>query len=120
LEENFSEPVSRSLLTGSAHPQYYIAGDVQMKPCPPELARRLLYIIHLGFVEARLLALGERHQQLFDLADALENFSSYIDTWEENYIDMIRFNLKIYQEKYPGGTFDFLAKLERDQVPNRF
>lgn len=91
-----------------------------MKPCPPELARRLLYIIHLGFVEARLLALGQRHQQLFDLADALENFSSYIDTWEDAHLDMIRFNLKTYQEKYSEASFDYLAKLDRDMVPERF
>jgi hypothetical protein len=91
-----------------------------MKPCPPELVRRLLYIIHRGFVEARLLALGERHQQLFDLADALENFSSYVDHWEDDHLDMIRFNLKTYQDKYPGVSFDYLANLERDKVPERF
>jgi hypothetical protein len=91
-----------------------------MKPCPPDLARRLLYIIHRGFVEARLLALGERHQQLFDLADALENFSSYVDRWEDDHLDMIRFDLKTYQDKYQGLCFDYLANLERDKVPERF
>ena len=91
-----------------------------MKKCPPELARRLLYIIHRGFVEARLLALGACHQQLFDLADALENFSSYVDNWDDEYLELIRFNLRTYQDKYPGLTFDYQANLDRDEVPERF
>lgn len=91
-----------------------------MSKCPPEMARRLLYIIHLGFVEARLLALGGQHQQLFDLADALENFSSYVDHWEEDFGELIRFNLRTYQEKYPRVSFNYLAKLEGDPAPDRF
>jgi hypothetical protein len=92
-----------------------------MKPCPPELGRRLLYIVHRGFVEARLLALGQRYQQLFDLTDALENFTSYVDHWEDDHLQLIRLNLKTYQEKYAGVlTYDYLATLDVDEVPERF
>jgi hypothetical protein len=71
-------------------------------------------------MEARLLALGERHQQLFDLADALENFSSYVDNWDDEYLELIRSNLQTYQDKYPDLAFDYLANLDREPVPERF
>lgn len=91
-----------------------------MTTCSVDIHRRLLYIIHRGFVEARLLALGERHQQLFDLADALENLPCYLDDWNDEHMELIRFNLKTYQDKYPGISFDYLANLETGEVPERF
>src|SRR5262249_3322206 len=94
--------------------------EVPMNTCPPETARRLLYILHRGFVEARLLALGQRHQQLFDLSDALENFPCYLNDWQDEHMELIRFNLETYQKKYPGISFDYMANLERDEVPETF
>jgi len=85
-----------------------------------ELQRRLLFIIHRGLVEARLLAQAQKHQQLFDLTDALEPIPGYMDRWEESHLEAIRFNLKIYRQKYPDSTFDYLRYLDVDSPPERF
>jgi hypothetical protein len=85
-----------------------------------ELRRRLLFILHRGLVEARLLAQAQKHQQLFDLADALEPLPGYMDGWEGQYLKAIRFNLETYQGKYPGLSFDYLRYLDVDPPPERF
>jgi hypothetical protein len=84
-----------------------------------ELRRRLLFILHRGFVETRLLGQAQKHQQVFDLADALETIPGYLDVWEERYLESIRFNLKTYRQKYPG-SFDYLRYLDVDAPPGRF
>jgi len=43
-----------------------------------------------------------------------------VDHWEDEHLEMIRFNLKTYQDKYTGRSFDYMANLERDKVPERF
>lgn len=85
-----------------------------------EPKRRLLSILHRGFVEARLLASAEKHQQLFDLADALETIPGCIDHWQDEHFDSIRFNLRTYREKYGSQAFDYLAYLEDYPPPERF
>ena len=85
-----------------------------------ELRRRLLFILHRGLVEARLLAQAQKHEQLFDLADAIEPFPGYMDNWESPHIEAIRFNLKKYREKYPSPSFDYIRYLEIDPPPSRF
>jgi len=85
-----------------------------------ELERRLLLILHRGWVEARLLAQGQKHQQLFDLADALEPVPGYMDRWEEEHLEAIRFNLKTYRQKHPGSSFDYLRYLDVDPPPGLF
>ena len=84
-----------------------------------DVKKRLLHILHRGFVEARLLASAGNHQQLFDLADALETIPGCIDQWQDEHLDSIRFNLRTYQEKYPQA-FDYLAYLEDYPPPERF
>jgi hypothetical protein len=85
-----------------------------------ELKRRLLFILHRGLVEARLHAQAKKHQQLFDLADALEPIPGYIDRREEQHLKAVRFNLKTYQEKHPDSSFDYLRHLDIDPPPGRF
>jgi len=85
-----------------------------------ELKRRLLFIMHRGLVEARLLAQAQKHQQVFDLADALEPLPGYIEDSETNHLEAIRFNLKTYREKYPSPSFDYLRYLDIDPTPGRF
>ena len=85
-----------------------------------ELQRRLLFIVHRGLVEARLLAQAKKHEQLFDLADALEPLPSYMDNWQDSNLEAIRFNLKTYQQKYPSPSFDYLRYLDVDPPPERF
>lgn len=85
-----------------------------------ELQRRLLFIIHRGLVEARLLAQAKKPEQVFDLADALEPIPGYMDNWDDRYLEIIRFNLKKYRDKYPSPSFDYLRYLEVDPPPQRF
>jgi hypothetical protein len=82
--------------------------------------RRLLFILHRGLVETRLLAQGRHNEQLFDLADTLEVIPGRIDRWEECDIDLLRFNLQKYREKYPTSLCDYVRYLDRDPVPERF
>jgi hypothetical protein len=85
-----------------------------------ELHRRFLFIIHSGLVEARLLAKAKKHDQLFDLADALEPLPSYMDKWEDRHLELVRFNLQNYREKYPDPSFDYPKYIDVYPPPERF
>ena len=85
-----------------------------------ELNRRLLFILHRGLVEARLVAQAKKPEQLFDLTDALESLPSYMDSWDDRHLETIRFNLRKYREKYPSPSFDYLRYLDVDPPPERF
>jgi hypothetical protein len=85
-----------------------------------ELQRRLLFIVHRGLVEARLLGQAKKHEQLFDLADALEPMPGYMDNWDDRHLEIIRFNLMKYRDKYPSPSFDYLRYLDVDPPPQRF
>ncbi len=85
-----------------------------------DLRRRVLYVLHRGLVEARLLALSHKDQQLFDLADALEPLPGYLDDWHDEHLESIRFNMQTYQDKYPGESFDYVSHLEQYDPPDRF
>ncbi len=90
-----------------------------MKEPPDDIKLRLLFILHRGFVEARLLAGANRNKQVFDLADALELIPGMLKDWHDGDLEKIRFLLKTYQDKYPGWGFNFLARLS-DQDPLDF
>lgn len=81
--------------------------------------KRLLYILHLGFVEVRNLALAAGNQQIADLADALELLPRYVEDCTEEDQEMIRFVLKTYQEKYPS-SFNYPARFECYDPPERY
>lgn len=65
------------------------------------LLMRLLFILHRGWIEARLLAQGQRWQQLYDLADALELLPSAIAKWTTEELQAVRNNIIKYEKKYP-------------------
>src|SRR5438309_1325473 len=83
---------------------------------PPE---QLLYILHLGLTEIRNLALAAKHEQIAELADAMEilpgiikesidlRFEPIHEVIEEH-LEHIRFVLKTYQDKY-HSAFDYPA-----------
>lgn len=77
-----------------------------------DLQRRLLFILHRGMVELRLLAQGKRHQQAFDLADALEPLPGWMAAWRDEHLESLRENLATYSRKYPDAfTYeDYLDK----------
>ncbi len=76
-----------------------------------DIKLRLLYILHRGLVEIRLLAGANRGQQAFDLADALELITGMLKDWHDGDMEKARSLLKTYHDKYPTGGFDFLARL---------
>jgi hypothetical protein len=84
-----------------------------MKEPPDDIKIRLLFILHRGFVEARLLAGANRANQVFDLADALELIPGMLRDWHEGDLEKVRSLLKTYQSKYPVGGFDFLSRLDK-------
>lgn len=86
----------------------------------PELQRRLLFVLHRGLLEARLLSKEGSGEQIFDLTDALEQIPGYLDSWEPAHLESIRFNLKTYAKRHPQSTFNYLRYLEVDPTPNRF
>lgn len=90
-----------------------------MNEPPDDIKLRLLFILHRGFVEARLLAGANKSNQIFDLADTLELIPGMLKDWHEGNLEQVRSLLKTYQEKYPVGGFDFLARLG-DQPPLEF
>jgi hypothetical protein len=82
-----------------------------------ELERRLLFILHCGLVEARNLALSQRHMQISELADALELIPSYLDRRRDEDLDAIRFSLTKYREGFPESPYDYLRYFESEVPP---
>jgi hypothetical protein len=90
-----------------------------MNPPSDDIGLRLLFILHRGFVEVRLLAGAGKNNQVFDLADALELIPGMLKNWHDEDFEQVLLLLKTYQDKYPVGGFDFLARL-RDHLPLAF
>jgi hypothetical protein len=91
-----------------------------MSQIPHDLERRLHFILHLGLTQARSLALAAGNEQIADLTDALELLPALMDRWDEENLRTVRFVLETYQKKYPGGSYDFLAYLEKCAPPERY
>lgn len=83
------------------------------------IQRRLLFILHRALVEARLLAQAEKHQQVFDLSDALEQLPGWMVSWESRYLAELRRNLHLYAAKYPQA-FCYLDYLDKFDPPQSF
>ena len=91
-----------------------------MTQIPPDLGKRLLFILHRGLTEARNLSLGAGQEQIADLADALEILPGIIEHWEDDRLESIRFVLRNYEDKYPNSSYDYSAYLEKYEPPERF
>lgn len=78
---------------------------------PNDIKLRLLFILHRGFVETRLLAGANKNKQVFDLADALELIPGMLKNWHDGDLEQVKALLKTYQDKYPVGGFNFLSRL---------
>ena len=85
-----------------------------MNSIPEALFKKLCFIFHRGFVEARLLALQDKAQQAQDLADAFEIMPGYLPEWNNESLDRIRAHLHEYQDKYGRLSFDYLSILDMD------
>jgi hypothetical protein len=91
-----------------------------MNQIPPDLAKRLLFILHRGLTDIRNMALNAEQEQIADLADALEILPGIIDHWEDDRLDMVRFVLENYEKKYPVRSFDYSVYLEKYEPMERF
>ena len=82
------------------------------------LKKRLQFILHRGFVEIRNLAYGgNNHEQIAELADAMEILPRYLDDCSEEDLEMVRFVLRNYEGKYPLRCYDYLKILEGPAEP---
>ena len=82
-----------------------------------DIEKRVLFILHRGWVEARLLALAGLTEQLHELADALEPVPMYLLRRQKSYLESIRLNLSVYEDRYRGNCFEYLAILDRKEPP---
>ncbi len=83
----------------------------------PILLLRLLFILHRGWIEARLLAQGQHWQQLYDLTDALEPLPAALTRWNDEELEATRFNLTAYETKYLETTFQYSQYLDLTAPP---
>jgi hypothetical protein len=116
-------PADRGGASGAAEPDGVGAsgpGSADVTASPVELTddlrRRILFILHRGFTEARNLAYAGRAEQIADLADALEIIPGMLLKWDAGQWDMLRFVLKTYEDKYPTGRYDYTPYLDRYPV----
>jgi hypothetical protein len=91
-----------------------------MNSTQEELARKLLYLMHLAFVEARALAQCTNNRQLEDLADTFEILPRFVEKCDQAGMESIRSALKKYQESYPHSPYNFLSRFENGHVPDRY
>jgi hypothetical protein len=87
-----------------------------MPSIPDPLFRKLCYILHWGFVEARRRARAGNDEQGHDLADAFEIIPGHIPDWNDESLALIRSYLQTYQSKYGSKGFNYLAVLEMDDA----
>jgi hypothetical protein len=86
-----------------------------------ELTRRVLFILHRGFVEATNLAYDSRHAQIADLADAMELIPRLIPRLDqEGAVEMLRFVLTNYERQYPTERYDYSKYLDEWPVPDQY
>ena len=85
------------------------------------LARRIPYLLHVGCVELRNLALGQApHQQIADLADALETLPRFLrDDISEDDWSLVRFVVENYNAHYPHSGWRLFRGLDYDP-PERY
>lgn len=88
-----------------------------MKTMPHDLTNRLLFILHRGLTEIRNLALGAGNQQIADLADALEILPQLALHCTQEDMDLIRFVLQDYQNRYPESVYGHSDYLEQKVPP---
>ncbi len=85
-----------------------------------KMLRRMLFVLHRGLVEARLIAQRDACTQLFDLMDALDPLPGYLNEWTDENLDYIRSNLVAYTDKYGRGSFDYPAYIDQHEPPESF
>ena len=105
-----------------------------------DLEKRLLFILHRGCVEMRLLALGIQNDkdillkrpqigtQIADLADILEFIPGCFNPPHPSLpshtimsrIAILRESFIAYKKKHPLSTFDYIRYLDVDDPPEHY
>lgn len=81
-----------------------------MNATDQQVSKRLLEILHMGFVEVRSLALAAGDQQIADLADAMEVIPARLNEFTDDDLELFRYALKAYQDKY-HSSYDYPRRL---------
>jgi hypothetical protein len=86
---------------------------------PPDVKKRLLFIMQRAWSEVRDLAGAGQFSQLLALADAVHEIPHNIRCWKNGDLDVIRRNLTVYMKKYPSAArFQYLEFLDQFDVPD--
>jgi hypothetical protein len=110
------DPSAAARRTGPACIDPHLASAPRTMSAPTDLERRLLFVLHRGLVESRLLAQAGKQQQMFDLADALEPLPGWLASWKDEHLDAVRENLRVYAGKYPEA-FRYLDFIDNYDPP---
>lgn len=84
-----------------------------------DIQRRILFIIHRGLVELRLLARSGNCLQAFDLADTLEVLPARVSHWKDEDLQWVREALVAYEARYPK-SFRYSQFLREVAPPDDF
>jgi hypothetical protein len=76
--------------------------------------QKLCFVLQRGFLEVRSLALANSREQLFDLADTLEELPGLLPEWSDEHLPLLRRLLERYEKKYQGRASEYLSILDMD------
>lgn len=94
---------------------------IDMQPPQPEVAHRVLFILHKGLSDLRYLAKGGKNEQAYELADTLENIPGLLVNWKDGHLQKIEQQLQAYQSKYRDVSWQDYAKyIARESPPGEF
>jgi hypothetical protein len=69
------------------------------------LRKKLLYILHRGLIECRLLAMSpQKDSQIHDLADALENIPNLMIAWNDSFLAGVERELSTRKTQLSGAA----------------
>jgi hypothetical protein len=81
---------------------------------------RLLFILHRGLVQLRELGRSHGHDQVAELADALEWIPGRIPDLQLEELKSIKSSLETYQKQYPSTRFEYVSYMENAPIPPTF
>jgi hypothetical protein len=76
---------------------------------------KLQVILHRSLVEIRNLAGCKAHDQIHDLADAVEFLPSLVLRWDGEQACLVRPALHQYEAKYPGSAGRYTCILDMEE-----
>lgn len=68
-----------------------------------DVTRRLHFVLHQAFVEIRRLARSGEVAQLEALADTVEPIPLWMDSWNDEKMELVLDMLSLYERSYPAS-----------------